>query len=54
MSTIATAALKPKRSASRWSDSVLLIVVLLALWQIASSLLGDDVLPGPWAHLRPP
>jgi len=49
MSTIATAALKPKRSASRWSDSVLLIVVLLALWQIASSLLGDDVLPGPWA-----
>lgn len=48
MSSIATAALKPKRSHSRWSDSVLLVVVLLGLWQIASSLLGADVLPGPW------
>jgi NitT/TauT family transport system permease protein len=48
MSTIATAALKPKRSHSRWSDSVLLVVVLLGLWQIATSLLSPDVLPGPW------
>ncbi|MEM5384874.1 ABC transporter permease subunit [Paraburkholderia phymatum] len=48
MSTIPTAALKPKRSHSRWSDSVLLVVVLLGLWQIASSLLSADVLPGPW------
>jgi NitT/TauT family transport system permease protein len=48
MSSIATAALKPKRSHSRWSDSVLLVVVLLGLWQIASSLLSADVLPGPW------
>jgi NitT/TauT family transport system permease protein len=48
MSTIATAALKLKRSHSRSSDSVLLVVVLLGLWQIASSLLGSDVMPGPW------
>ncbi len=49
MSTLASATHKPKRSTSRWSDSVLLVVAIFALWQIASSLFGNDVLPGPVA-----
>ena len=48
MSTLLTSTLKPAHQHRKWSDGALLVVALLALWQVASSLLGAEVLPGPW------
>ena len=50
MSTLLTTSpLKPTHQHRKWSDGVLLVVALLALWQVSSLLLGADVLPGPWS-----
>lgn len=49
MSTVVvTHATKPRHT-RRWMDSLVLVVVLIALWQGASELLGPDVLTTP-AH----
>jgi NitT/TauT family transport system permease protein len=48
MSTLLSSPLKPAHQHRKWSDGALLVGALLALWQIASALLGAEVLPGPW------
>ena len=48
MSTLLSSPLKPAHQHRKWSDGALLVIALLALWQMASSLLGAEVLPGPW------
>lgn len=49
MSTVVVTHATRPRHARRWMDSLVLVVVLVALWQGASELLGPDVLTTP-AH----
>jgi NitT/TauT family transport system permease protein len=47
MSTVVITHGTRTRHAQRWTDALLLIVVLVALWQILSEVLGPDVLTTP-------
>ncbi|WP_250454326.1 ABC transporter permease subunit [Caballeronia sp. ATUFL_M2_KS44] len=47
MSTVVVTHATRPRHARRWMDSLVLVVVLIALWQGASELLGPDVLTTP-------
>ena len=49
MSTVVVAPATKPRHARRWTDALVLIVVLVALWQGLSEMLGPDVLSTP-AH----
>jgi NitT/TauT family transport system permease protein len=49
MSTVVITHGTRTRHVRRWTDALVLIVVLVALWQVASELLGPDVLTTP-AH----
>jgi NitT/TauT family transport system permease protein len=49
MSTVVVTHATRPRHTRRWMDSLVLVVVLIALWQGASELLGPDVLTTP-AH----
>lgn len=48
MSIAITVTPAARGTARNWTDSVILIAVLLGFWQIASLLLSHHVLPGPW------
>lgn len=52
MSTIVVTHTVKPRHARRWLDGVVLVVVLVALWQILSEMLGPDVLTTPWRTLE--
>ncbi|MGI4848579.1 MAG: ABC transporter permease [Janthinobacterium lividum] len=49
--TIAAPAGAAPLSFRKWGDSILLVVVLVALWELATILLGHTVLAGPWTTL---
>ncbi|WP_233838937.1 ABC transporter permease [Paraburkholderia sp. ZP32-5] len=51
MSTIVVSHTSRPRHARRWLDGVVLVIVLLALWQIVSELLGPTVVTTPWRTL---
>ncbi|WP_144139848.1 ABC transporter permease [Paraburkholderia sp. BCC1884] len=52
MSTIVVTHTVKPRHARRWLDGVVLVVVLVAVWQILSEMLGPDVLTTPWRTLE--
>ena len=51
MSSAAAANANAATSLSNWLDNLALAGVLLVSWEMASLLLGRQVLPGPWATL---
>jgi NitT/TauT family transport system permease protein len=52
MSTAVVAHTAKPRHARRWLDSVVLVVLLAALWQVLSELLGPDALTTPWRTIE--
>ncbi|MEO6986552.1 MAG: ABC transporter permease subunit [Paralcaligenes sp.] len=53
MGKLSTAYRSPQRQLAwqQWTDGVILLVVLLVCWQLASWILGASVLPSPWKTL---